>query len=53
VKLRGENESRPVLNIKTSINSAILSVNTAIIRQNGGIKLIFGGFYDTMQPNHG
>ena len=38
---------------KSQINSAILSVNTAITRQNGGIELIFGGFYDTIQPNHG
>jgi hypothetical protein len=30
-------------------NTAINSVNTAIIKNNGGVKLKFGGFCDTMQ----
>ena len=34
-------------------NTAINSINTAISKKNGGVKLIFGGFCDTIQPSNG
>ena len=38
---------------ESKFNTTIQPFNTAIIRHNGGVELILGGFYDTMQPNHG
>ena len=33
-------------------NTAINLIKAAIYKKNGGVKLIFGGFCDTIQPNN-
>ena len=52
VKLRGENKSRPVLNIHHRLIPPSFRLIPPLQDKMAVLNSNFGGFYDTMQPNH-